>query len=299
MVYFILALMMILVIICVILLIAFNMQIRKLNYCLQLIIDDFSQMRLKTETRNPALNEFIAGINSLIEKYTLVQSQNENNRKQYQKLISSIAHDFKTPATSILGYIELAESEEDERKKKEYLDVIRKRLENLTALIDDFFILSVLESNDYPYHFEEVNPKSILQEQLAVYYDHLCLEFPDIEVKLESYPIYITADRQAMVRIFNNLIKNALEYGSHVLSVEERISDTFYCIQITNNKSGDCISKKKVSTGLGLNIIKRFARDLELIFTIKESEEKFTAELTFQTPRKLSGFHISKDDNRN
>ena len=129
-------------------------------------------------------------------------------------LLSDIAHDIKTPITTICGYSRaLAEGVAAEEKRQEYLDVIYAKSMRIDTLISLLFEYVKLGSEGYELHREWGDLAELLREMTALLYTDfeerqmtLVLEIPEEEVFLEM-------DRVQMGRAITNLLTNAVRYG--------------------------------------------------------------------------------------
>ena len=74
----------------------------------------------------------------------------EQSRRQLEQSISDIAHDLRTPLTVVKGNLQMLENENLSPKGREYLEISRKKSETLKSMVDEFFEMSVLESDSKP-----------------------------------------------------------------------------------------------------------------------------------------------------
>src|SRR5699024_4468525 len=113
-------------------------------------------------------------INKLIDLYVTENRERVQFQHEQQQAIANMSHDLRTPLTSILGYIKLAEAKDaSEDEKKELLMIAKNRAKRLEALLKDFFELSVIESVDYHLKFERINIRNIALDVLMSFYDRL------------------------------------------------------------------------------------------------------------------------------
>lgn len=170
-----------------------------------------------------------------------LQNQYEENRKL---LLSNISHDLKTPITSIKGYVEgikdgVANTEE---KKQKYVNTIHKKAVELDLLIDELFLLSTLDLNRVPFHFENLNIINFIQECINDLSHDLEKNKIQIDFINEANPVVLVkADREKLMRVFSNVIQNSVKYldkelGHIQISVKE--TGQFLQISIKDNGSG-------------------------------------------------------------
>lgn len=129
-------------------------------------------------------------------------------------LLSDIAHDIKTPITTICGYSRaLSEGVADREKQQEYLEVIYAKAMRMDALITLLFEYVKLGSEGYDLRRERGDLAGLLREMTALLYTEfeerrmtLVLEIPEEEV-------FFSMDRVQLGRAITNLLTNALRYG--------------------------------------------------------------------------------------
>lgn len=183
------------------------------------------------------------------------------------------------PLTSILGYLQLLEDPGlTEGERREYLAVIAGRARTLQSLITSFYDLSRLEGGEYLLQREKVDLYASLSGLLAAFYNDFTDRGFDMEVELAEGLPQVWADAGAVLRIFTNLIRNALEHGegrmeirlyqeggqvvsrfsneTHALTAEDvpHVFDRFF----TSDKM-----RTGRNTGLGLAIVKALAGQMD------------------------------------
>lgn len=219
----------------------------------------------------------------LINEINILLREIQRSRIYYQKknhalehMMTNISHDLRTPLTSAMGYIHIIQCSaltEDEKNCK--LAIVEKRLIRLEELINSFFEFSQIISNGKAPEKSEVNIIAVLEESIAHYYDDYCAGGREIIFKCREHKRIVYSNRNMLLRIFDNLISNALKHGVGSLTVSidtaedvrirfvnrlcdadidiDRIFDEFYTTDI---------SRTKGNTGLGLAIVKQFTEML-------------------------------------
>ncbi|MBO7474175.1 MAG: HAMP domain-containing histidine kinase [Ruminococcus sp.] len=159
-----------------------------------------------------------------VNEHTDIQRQlgveYEERKKQLGTVISGISHDFRTPLTASLGYLQMIEkSSELSDKNAEYLGIAMQKNQYLKALSDAFFELTKIENNNDELQLEEVNLSNILTE--TVLEQHSWIADKNIATDFEiSDGIMIQADVHFLTRIPNNLMSNAQKYTSDSFGVK-------------------------------------------------------------------------------
>lgn len=174
--------------------------------------------RVSMAAPNAAAEELLTAINALL---ALREREEGDYRRQEQAIrqqIANISHDLRTPLTSILGYLQLLEGEGlSPEERREYLSIIQGRARALQSMIVSFYDLSRLEGGEYPLSRERVDLYHVLSELVAEFYN----DFGgfDMTVELREGLPAVTADPAGVLRVFTNLIRNALEHGRRRMSI--------------------------------------------------------------------------------
>ena len=114
--------------------------------------------RLRLLSPDRQVENLLAQINGLLEdreqETRTLREQEESLRRQ----IANISHDLRTPLTSILGYLQLLESEQlSPQQRRHYLEIVSDRAKVLQDLITAFYDLSRIEGGEYPLDLQPVD----------------------------------------------------------------------------------------------------------------------------------------------
>lgn len=176
--------------------------------------------RVSMAAPNAAAEELLTAINALL---ALREREEGDYRRQEQAIrqqIANISHDLRTPLTSILGYLQLLEGEGlSPEERREYLSIVQGRARALQSMIVSFYDLSRLEGGEYPLSRERVDLYHVLSELVAEFYNDFERSGFDMTVELREGLPAVTADPAGVLRVFTNLIRNALEHGRERMSI--------------------------------------------------------------------------------
>lgn len=138
---------------------------------------------------------------------------------ELKNAVTNISHDLRTPLTAICGYLDLLEQEPQSEKSGRYLAVLRERTDAMRELTEELFRYSVIAGTVEELHVEPVCLNDILEQSLAGAYGMLSGHgiLPDIEMPEQS--ILRQLDKQALRRIFDNIISNAAKYSDGDLTI--------------------------------------------------------------------------------
>lgn len=129
-------------------------------------------------------------------------------------LIVYLAHDLKTPLTSVIGYLNLLVDEPDisATTRARYTGIALEKAERLEELINDFFDITRFNLTTLTLERENTN-LSMMLEQIAFEFKPLLVD-KDLEIVTELEPdVNIMCDRDKLERVFDNLLRNAINYS--------------------------------------------------------------------------------------
>lgn len=213
------------------------------------------------------------------------------------ELITNVSHDIKTPLTSIISYIELLKSEPDlPDHVMDYIEIISQKSDRLRHMIQDIFDVSKATTGNMTLHLEYIGLDKLLRQTLADM-DSMMQDAPlqwRVQIPQDSFTVH--ADGQRIYRVFQNLIKNAVQYslaGSRVyVSLEKRDGCAVASIQnITQHElemDGEALTARFVrgddsrstsGSGLGLSIAKSFTEACGGTCTVSVKGDLFTVEI--------------------
>ncbi|MEE1007799.1 MAG: HAMP domain-containing sensor histidine kinase [Agathobacter sp.] len=199
----------------------------------------------------------------------------ENDRKR-NLMLSDIAHDLRTPITTISGYSKALHDGmvTDEKMQKEYLNAIMSKSAKMTDLINVLFEYVKLDSYGFKLDREYIDVCELLRENAADIYSDIEEAGMKFEIDIPDEKCIVYADRIQLSRVVTNLLVNAirhagcgntvlLEMKKHAGVILVMVADTG--IQIPEDKiehlfepfsKGD-YSRNSGGTGLGLSIAKK------------------------------------------
>lgn len=177
------------------------------------------------------LNQMARDLKELMEK------EREAERTK-NELITNVAHDLRTPLTSIIGYLELLSQKPDlpQEMRCKYIDIAFNKARRLEKLIEDLFGFTKLNYGKISMNVTQVDIVKLLEQLLEEFYPsfsekNLCYEL-DTNVTSKK----IMADADLMARLFDNLINNAIKYGAEgkKIIVKIRADDEIASISVVN-----------------------------------------------------------------
>ena len=178
-----------------------------------------------------------AEINQNLDYQKSLKMESEQSRRQLEQSISDIAHDLRTPLTVVKGNLQMLEKEQLTDKGREYLDISRKKADTLKGMVDEFFELSVLESDSKPAELRKLDVISFLSEFIIENETLIREKELTPEITFPEKTVFIQADKALLTRVFSNLFTNILKYAkdSFELKVTGDAAAGLCTVQIGNN----------------------------------------------------------------
>ena len=173
----------------------------------------------------------ILEIEQLLEK----EKQAEETKNE---LITNIAHDLRTPLTSILGYLDILSTRKDlpEETRQNYIRIAHDKAKHLQQMIEDLFGFTKLSYSKQTTNMQPIDIITLLAQLLDEFYP----VFENNEMDYEYHPdvsnFVIQGDATLLVRLFDNLINNAIKYGKEgkLLIVKTRTQKEAITVDIIN-----------------------------------------------------------------
>ena len=139
--------------------------------------------------------------------------QHENVEKRKQILYAGIAHDLRTPLTSIIGYSEALNAgiANTPGKKRRYIQAISTQADVLLHLVDQLSIYNKLSARKATFPLYKVNLESLIRSYLDIEGDSLLTKHVHVKTKLKSN-IYVMANTDEFQRILTNFFTNSIKY---------------------------------------------------------------------------------------
>jgi signal transduction histidine kinase len=254
--------------------------------------------RVRMAAPNRAAEDLLSAVNRLLELREADEAEHRRQEHAIRQQISNISHDLRTPLTSILGYLQFLEGDSlTAEERREYLGIVRGRAKALQSLITSFYDLSRLEGGEYPLSREKVDLYHVLSELVAEFYNDFEQSGFDMTVELAPRLPAVTADPAGVLRVFTNLIRNALEHGQKRMSILLYRQGETVVSAFSNDAAG--LTREDVehvfdrfftadkmrtgqSTGLGLAIVKALVGQMGHRVTAALDGEMFTVQVRWR-----------------
>ena len=212
---------------------------------------------------DPAVKGLASALNARLRLLDRDRRLYRQGHRELKETVEGLAHDLRTPLTAIRGYLDLLEREEKSEKAGRYLRQIRDRTEAMTDLTEELFAYSRAVSVR-PLSPERMDLVRALEESLVSFYGAVRERGLEPRISLPEGPLFRYLDRNAVDRVFSNILSNALKYsdGDFCVRMEKDGAITF-----SNKASGldplavqrlfDCfhtVESGRETGGIGLSV---------------------------------------------
>lgn len=215
----------------------FTKELNNIVYGIGEISSGDFKYRLPVESTNEfglisfSLNRMALRLEQIIE-------ENKNNEKNKNAVITSLAHDLRTPLTSITGYLELLVNNKDisEETYKKYLELVYKKSISLEDLINDLFDYTRVSLGQVRVAKITINMVQFINQIVDEFYPSFRENDLEYGIKIENSPIYIDGDGELLSRAVNNLISNAIKYGKDGkrVDINLKVENNYAILSIIN-----------------------------------------------------------------
>ena len=243
-------------------------------------VERISEGDLNTQVEVVGDDEFssmASNLNKMVEDIRRLMDKERESERTKNELITNVAHDLRTPLTSIIGYLELLSGQvvlpPDMQKK--YIDIAYSKAKRLEKLIEDLFGFTKMNYGKLAMHVSKVDIVKLLGQLLEESYPNFANKGLSYELQSNVPEKIITADGNLLARLFDNLINNAIKYGAEGKRVTVKVTAEADTVQVSVANYGYVIPAEELplifdkfyrveqsrsthtgGTGLGLAIVK-------------------------------------------
>ncbi len=255
-------------------------------------IKEDTNVIIDISSQDSHIQKLAKNINSELKKLQSDRHRFQQGDADLKNAVTNISHDLRTPLTAICGYLDLMEREELSGSARKYLKIIRGRTEIMKQLTEELFRYSVFTSVSGGTTSEPVVLNNILEESISAFYTELKQNKITPAITITETMVQRTLNRNALSRIFGNIISNAVKYSdgdlmitlkengealfsNHAENLDEiqvgRLFDRFYTVETASAGS----------TGLGLSIARALTEQMGGSISASYEEGVLTVGVTF------------------
>lgn len=172
----------------------------------------------------------------------------EGKRRQ-NEIVMFLAHDLKTPLTSVRAYLTMLDTQDgiSEEDRKKYISTALDKSIRLGELINEFFEITKYNMQNIELE-KEIFDVSMMLEQIADEFYGVMAEKGLVSQVEASEGLYINGDTDKLARVFENILRNAVNYCREDSQVRIRVKDIGDYIEIIIGNEGDQIPEEKLFT---------------------------------------------------
>ncbi len=172
--------------------------------------------RLLVFDSDAQVSRLLNDMNRLLEHAHLAKADYANQEKEMRHMLSNISHDLKTPLTVVLGYSEtlLHSSSLTDEERRGMTEKIQDKAQEVLRLMHSFFDLAKLESGDRQLELSRVNISELCRVKMLSFYELLTKLGLQVELSIPEQDVFVRANEEALDRVLDNLITNAMKYGA-------------------------------------------------------------------------------------
>ncbi len=193
------------------------------------------------------VNEFTEKLQDIKNDYITSKNNAKEAETKKNDLIMYMAHDLKTPLTSIIGYLTLLNDEKNISKElqEKYIKIALDKSLRVEELTNQFFDITRYNLHTMPINKTELNITYLLKQLIDECYP--MLEKSDLKCVLNAPDkVNYLGDGDKLARAFGNLLKNAISYSYKNTVIEINITEELDCLYITFRNKGDKIPDYKL-----------------------------------------------------
>ena len=169
-------------------------------------------------TRDPYMRKLAADINVQLRLLRQQRHKYLTGDRELKEAVTNISHDLRTPLTAICGYLDLLDNEDKSENTSRYLSLIGNRVEAMKQLTEELFRYSVILSTG-ELVLEPVCVNGVLEESIAAFYGALTSRNIQPQIHIAQNRIVQQLNREALGRVFSNILNNALKYSDGDLEI--------------------------------------------------------------------------------
>lgn len=181
-------------------------------------IQNIAQGDFSTKLEVKYDNEFsiiAQNLNIMALDLRLLKEKEQEAETTKNELITNVAHDLRTPLTSIIGYLDILNTDHnlDDQSREKYTQIAYNKSKRLEKLINDLFSFTKLSYGNMPLQTSLIDIVKLLEQQIDEFYPNFEDNGLVCEFKTSENTAMVMADGEMIARAFENLISNAIKYG--------------------------------------------------------------------------------------
>ena len=164
---------------------------------------------------NDEIGNLAADVNQAAQNLKMAVQSGEFAKSSKDRLVVNIAHDLRTPLTSINGYLNLILHKQGltPEQIRHYAGIAYNKSNSMGRLIEELFDFTLYHYDESKLDLERIDISLLAKQIMDDFYPALIKREMEGRVFIHDSPLYIQADGHMIARVFDNLISNAMRYG--------------------------------------------------------------------------------------
>lgn len=206
-------------------------------------------LSLEMETMEKKMNQ----VRQALEKR---ETEAKLAKKRKDDLVMYLAHDIRTPLTSVIGYLSLLDEapKMPEEQRKKYVHITLEKSCRLETLVNEFFEITRYDLQQTDMEKTTVDLSYMMMQMVEEFYPILSENQNTVELQMPE-DLSICADPIKLARVFQNILKNAAAYSDQGTNIVIRAAEEDSCVRISFENYGKTIPRQKL-----LSIFDKFCR---------------------------------------
>lgn len=185
-------------------------------------------------------------LNVMTREIRILIESERNYEKEKDALITNVAHDLRTPLTSVIGYLELVreKNEWEDEERKRYISIAYDKAKRLEKLIEDLFEFTKVGAEKMQVHPAQIDFRRFMEQMVEEFYPSFEAAALECQFQMEMEDGMILADGDLLARGIANLFSNAVKYGrdGKVIKVKVKEEKENQCVKLQIINFGEIIS---------------------------------------------------------
>lgn len=267
--------------------------IEEISQNLNIVTNGNMDINIPVKTKDE-LGRLASDVNKMAYSIKELMKKERQWEKQKNNLITNLSHDLRTPLTSVLGFLELIKkrSYKNDDELQHYCEVSLSKAKELKSSVDQLFEFTKISNGDVNLNKSNINLHQLIEQVIIGFipsFENVGMEY---KIYSKDAGLIITGDAILLVRAFENIISNAIKYGSKGKYLDINIGKENNMAVVSFVNYGDIIEEenlknlfqrlyrvekscnKKDGTGLGLAIVKTIVELHNGNIEVASSKEK-------------------------
>lgn len=228
-----------------------------------------------------------ASLQHLARQFNAMAARIQRLIKSHKELSHAVSHELRTPIARIRFAMEMAREVKSVKAREHYLDAMDDNIEELDSLVDELLTYARFDREEPQLHFTQVDMNRLIETSLDKFrMTHSALNFKLYSMANE---VFCWCDEDAIIRVLDNLIRNAVRYANKHIEVQLELNSQALCLSVNDDGPGipeSCRTnlfdpfvrldqsrdRQSGGIGLGLAIVKRYIELHQGTVAIAESK---------------------------